>query len=112
VGRGGGDRPERPTLTGSSAVLKGWDPVENREAWRFESQGQNGGALSTGGGLVFWGTGDRMVALDARSGTQLWETTVGVGTGTPATYELDGRQYVTILAGGTTAPRVWTYALP
>lgn len=105
-------RPPRPEQTGSSGALKAWDPVENREVWRFETGSQNGGALSTGGGLVFWGTGDRMVALDARSGAQLWETTVGAGTATPVTYELDGRQYLTIMAGGTTEPRVWTYALP
>jgi quinohemoprotein ethanol dehydrogenase len=106
-----GPRPERPALTGSTGAIKAWDPVQNREVWRFETDGQNGGSLSTGGGLVFWGTQDQMVALDARSGEKLWETTVGSGTATPVTYELDGRQYVTIMAG-TQAPRVYTYALP
>jgi quinohemoprotein ethanol dehydrogenase len=106
-----GPRPERPELRGPVRALKAWDPVENREAWRFEADGQNGGSLSTGGGLVFWGTSNLMVALDARSGAKLWETTVRAGTATPATYELDGRQYVTIVAG-TQAPRVYTYALP
>ena len=67
--------------------------------------------MSTAGGLVFWGTQDLMVALDARSGAKLWETTVGGGTATPVTWELDGRQYVTIMAG-TQEPRVYTYALP
>ena len=52
-----------------------------------------------------------MVALDAREGELLWETTVGAGTATPVTYELDGRQYVTIMAGSQT-PRMFTYALP
>jgi quinohemoprotein ethanol dehydrogenase len=70
--------------------------------------------MSTGGNLVFWGTGDRMVALDARSGALLWETQVGLGTATPVTYELDGRQYVTIMggSGGQLPPRVWTFRLP
>jgi PQQ-dependent dehydrogenase (methanol/ethanol family) len=106
-----GPRPERPALTGPTGALKAWDPVQNREVWRFETGGQNGGSLSTGGGLVFWGTQDLMVALDARSGEKLWETSVGSGTATPATFELDGRQYVTIMAGSQ-APRVYTYALP
>ena len=110
-GGGTGPRPERPALTGPPGVLKAWDPVRNREVWRFETSGQNSGSLSTGGGLVFWGTRDLMVALDARTGEQLWQTTVGPMTATPVTYELDGRQYVTIMAG-TQPPRVLTYALP
>ena len=105
---------ERPEITGDRTLIKAWDPVENREVWRFPSQGGNGGAMSTAGNLVFWGTGNRMVALDARSGAQLWEAEVGLGTATPVTYELDGRQYVTIMAGsgGQFPPRVWTFALP
>jgi PQQ-dependent dehydrogenase (methanol/ethanol family) len=111
----GGARPARPPITGPRTLLKGWDPVRNAEAWRFPSEGPNGGALSTGGNLVFWGTGDRLVALDARSGAELWSAQVGLGTATPVTFELDGRQYVTILAGtegGALPPRVWTFALP
>jgi quinohemoprotein ethanol dehydrogenase len=105
---------ERPEITGDRTLIKGWDPVENREVWRFPSQGGNGGSMSSGGGLVFWGTGDRMVALDARGGALLWEAQVGLGTATPVTYELDGRQYVTIMggSGGQFPPRVWTFALP
>jgi quinohemoprotein ethanol dehydrogenase len=104
-------RPDRPALSGPPGALQAWDPVAQREVWRFPTEGLNGGSLSTGGGLVFWGTQDRMVALDARSGSLLWEAAVGAGTATPVTYELDGRQYVTIVAG-TLTPRVFTYALP
>jgi PQQ-dependent dehydrogenase (methanol/ethanol family) len=113
TGRGSAGVP-RPEITGDRALIKGWDPAENREVWRFPSQGGNGGSMSTGGNLVFWGTGDRMVALDARSGALLWETQVGLGTATPVTYELDGRQYVTIMggSGGQLPPRVWTFRLP
>jgi PQQ-dependent dehydrogenase (methanol/ethanol family) len=104
-------RPPRPELTGPRGALKAWDPVGNREVWRLETDGQNGGALSTGGGLVFWGTQDRMLALDAGSGAVLWDAEVGPQAATPITYELDGRQYVTILAGNA-PPRAVTYALP
>jgi outer membrane protein assembly factor BamB len=109
--RGGGTRPlpPRPAL-GAAGVLKAWDPAGNREVWRFETAGQNGGTLSTGGNLVFWGTVSRMVALDARSGEALWEADVGQPTATPITYELDGRQYVTILSGSS-PPQVLTFAL-
>ena len=70
--------------------------------------------MSTAGNLVFWGYGDRLVALDARDGRELWSHQVGNGTGTPVTYELDGVQYVTILAGAGTGPggpKVWTFEL-
>ncbi|MGE0161119.1 MAG: PQQ-dependent dehydrogenase, methanol/ethanol family [Gemmatimonadales bacterium] len=106
---------ERPEIVGPRTALKAWDPARNVEAWRVPSEGGNGGTLSTGGNLVFWGSGDRLVALDARNGNELWAHQVGNGTATPATYELDGRQYVTIMAGagaGSLPPRVWTFALP
>lgn len=111
--RGGGAAAaaERPELTGPLGALKAWDPIANREVWRLETDGQNGGSLSTGGGLVFWASRDLMLAIDARSGQTLWQTTIGPQTATPMTYELDGRQYVTVMAGSQ-SPRVLTYALP
>ena len=62
---------------------------------------------------------ERLVALDARTGDELWSAEVGRGTASPITFALDGRQYVTILAGqavsgerpGADAPSVWTFAL-
>ncbi|MEQ1855873.1 MAG: PQQ-dependent dehydrogenase, methanol/ethanol family [Longimicrobiales bacterium] len=104
-------RPEAPPLRGPAGALKAWDPVANREVWRFETDGQNGGALSTGGGLVFWGSRNRIIALDARAGRLLWESPVGDQPSTPVTYELDGRQYVTIM-GGNAPPSVHTFVLP
>jgi quinoprotein glucose dehydrogenase len=63
-----------------------------------------GGPVVTAGGLVFIGATsfDRMFrAFDKRSGTLLWQTTLPFsGTGTPATYEVGGRQYVVTPAGG------------
>jgi quinohemoprotein ethanol dehydrogenase len=104
-------RPEPPPIRGPVGALKAWDPATNREVWRMATDGLNGGALSTGGNLVFWGTRNRLVALDAQSGLQLWESPIGDGPATPVTYELDGRQYVTIMSGNT-PPRVMTFALP
>jgi glucose dehydrogenase len=93
-------------------MLVARDPVTNTEVWRVPSQGGNGGMLSTGGNLVFRGSGNRLVAHDANTGEELWDTEVGGGTATPMTYELDGVQYVSI-AGGSTAdgPRMWTFVL-
>jgi PQQ-dependent dehydrogenase (methanol/ethanol family) len=107
-------RPARPAIAQPATLLKAWDPVRNAEVWRFPAAGSDGGALSTGGDLVFWGIGNRLVALDARSGAELWSAVVGSGTASPVTYELDGRQYVSIMAGqgGQFPRRVWTFTLP
>lgn len=111
--RGAGSRPPRPELTGPRAMLLAWDPVRNSEVWRAEGVGRNGGTLSTAGNLVFRGSGDQLMALDARTGEQLWRARVGDGTATPVTYELDGRQYISILAGTTSdgPPRMSTFVL-
>src|SRR5690606_5903099 len=58
----------------------------------------NGGTIATAGGLVFVGATDdaRFRAFDAKTGKQLWETTLGgVAQAVPSTYlGRDGRQYV------------------
>ena len=62
-------------------------------------------ALSTAGGLVFGGTADRrFFALDADTGDLLWETRLnGDVSGAPVTFEVDGRQYLAVGAGGRIA---------
>ena len=56
--------------------------------------------MVTAGGLVFIGATNydaKFRAFDKASGTLLWETTLPApGNATPATYEVDGRQYVVI----------------
>lgn len=62
-----------------------------------------GGPIVTAGGLVFIAaTNDEKIrAFHARTGEQLWEAPLPAGGyATPATYEVDGRQYVVIAAGG------------
>jgi len=111
TGRGGANRPARPEIPGPRTMLLGWDPITNTEVWRAESTGGNGGTMSTAGNLVFRGSGAQLIAHDARTGQELWSADVGNGTGTPVTYEIEGRQYVTILSGSN-PPKVWTFALP
>jgi quinohemoprotein ethanol dehydrogenase len=82
--------------------LIAWDPVARKERWKVEHVGPwNGGTLTTAGNLVFQGTADgRFMAFDARDGTKLWETPTGTGVvAAPATYEVDGKQYVSIAVG-------------
>jgi quinoprotein glucose dehydrogenase len=63
-----------------------------------------GGPVVTAGGLVFIAATnhDRKIrAFDKGTGQLLWEATMpSSGNATPATYEIDGRQYVVIAAGG------------
>lgn len=84
------------------AGLLAWDPVAQREVWRVRHPAAyNGGALATGGNLVFQGTADgRFVAYRATDGEKLWEAEAGTGVmAAPITYQLDGVQYVSVAAG-------------
>ena len=63
-----------------------------------------GGPVVTAGGLVFIGATNfdkKFRAFDKATGKLLWETTLPFsGNGTPATYEVNGRQFVVVPAGG------------
>ncbi len=62
-----------------------------------------GGAIVTSGGLVFVAASidGHLRAFDSRTGQTLWEYALPASAqATPMTYELDGRQYVVIAAGG------------
>jgi quinoprotein glucose dehydrogenase len=79
-----------------------------------------GGPVVTASGLVFIGAtnyDNKFHAFDARTGELLWETTLpAAGNATPAVYEVNGKQFVVIGAGGgKNAPSGGTYvafALP
>ncbi|HAS40069.1 MAG TPA: PQQ-dependent dehydrogenase, methanol/ethanol family [Microscillaceae bacterium] len=82
--------------------LVAWDPVKKKPAWEKPLTGPwNGGTLSTEGNLVFHGANDgNFRAFDAKTGEKLWEVYLGTGiVAGPVTYEVDGKQYVTIAAG-------------
>ena len=63
-----------------------------------------GGPIVTAGGLLFIGATNydkKFRAFDKATGELLWETTLPfAGNATPITYEINGRQYVVIAAGG------------
>lgn len=63
-----------------------------------------GGPLTTAGGLVFAGEGDGWFrAYDAKDGKILWSFFAGAGVNAPpASYTVDGKQYVVVGAGGNT----------
>jgi quinoprotein glucose dehydrogenase len=63
-----------------------------------------GGPVVTAGGVVFIGAtvyDNKFHAFDARTGNLLWETTLpAAGNATPAVYDVDGKEFVVIGAGG------------
>jgi quinoprotein glucose dehydrogenase len=68
-----------------------------------------GGPIVTAGGLIFIGATNfdrKFHAFDKSTGELLWETILPfAGNATPATYEVNGRQFVVIAAGGGKDPK-------
>src|SRR6266478_5999425 len=81
--------------------------------------GRGGGSTTTAGGLVFRGEPDgNFLALDAKTGQELWRLQTGFGAdATPAVYEVNGEEYVVIATGGNqgmlsaNGDAVWAFSL-
>jgi quinohemoprotein ethanol dehydrogenase len=81
--------------------LKAWDPVAGAARWVSEPRSfLNGGTLAAGD-LIFQGSASGYLdAFDAATGKQVLHLFLGtVITAAPMTYELDGVQYLALLAG-------------
>jgi alcohol dehydrogenase (cytochrome c) len=91
-------------------ALRAIDPVSGKIVWE-EKNGAPlwGGALTTKGGLVFYGTPEgELRALDAKSGKKLWSFNTGTGiVAPPITWEQGGQQYVAVVAGWGGAVPLW-----
>ncbi|HJM09430.1 MAG TPA: PQQ-binding-like beta-propeller repeat protein, partial [Gammaproteobacteria bacterium] len=82
--------------------LSAWDPVQQKEVWnQYLTLPWNGGTLSTNGNLVFQGTSDgELIAYNAKTGEKKWSKDLKTGIiAAPITYSIDGKQYVTVVAG-------------
>jgi PQQ-dependent dehydrogenase (methanol/ethanol family) len=93
--------PAGATRVPPTGFLLAWDPVAQKERWRVSYPHMwNGGTLTTAGNLVFQGTADgRFVAYRADTGERVWDMAVGSPiSAAPVTYELDGTQYVAVMA--------------
>ena len=87
------------------------DPTTGNVKWEFRQiSGEWAGVFSTAGGLVFSADGQgNFTALDAETGRDLWHIALGAPAVSAAiSYAVDGRQFITIPAGGA----LFTFALP
>ena len=92
-----------PGPGGNRGAFIAWDPMAGAIKWSIkENLAAYGGAMTTGGGLVFYGTMEGWLkAADAKTGTVLWQFKTPSGIiGNPMTYVgPDGKQYVAVLSG-------------
>jgi quinohemoprotein ethanol dehydrogenase len=92
----------KDALKGEKGFLLAWDPVHQKEAWRFQYAGPwDSGIMTTAGNLVFQGNATHeFAAYRADTGEKLWaaptQTAVLAGS---MSYEVDGEQYVATLVG-------------
>jgi PQQ-dependent dehydrogenase (methanol/ethanol family) len=88
-------------MSKDAGQLIAWDPVLQKPRWIVpQTQSWNGGLLSTAGGLLFGGADKTFNAYDAKDGTKLWtDQTAAVVMAAPATYTLDGVQYIAVNVG-------------
>jgi quinohemoprotein ethanol dehydrogenase len=95
--------PDLPPIDSREALIA-YDPVAQEERWRVPvgtTDWSGGGVLTTAGNLVIQGTSAGfLVAYRADTGEKLTELEVGTAImAAPVTYEIDGEQYVAVVAG-------------
>jgi alcohol dehydrogenase (cytochrome c) len=112
----------RPEGEPRSGTLTAIDPATSTIVWQKRTKfpiGTGSGLLSTAAGLLFHGESDgNLVAFDIANGEVLWRFQTGTGADAPvATYEVNGEQYIALLAGGNSfqlskrGDSVWAFKL-
>jgi len=117
-----GGSQSAPIGSPMSGTFTAIDSKTNTIVWQHRTPyrlGGGGGSSVTAGGLVFRGEPDgHFLALDARTGRELWRFQTGFGADAPpVTYEVDGEQFVAIATGGNQlqgsagGDAVWAFSL-
>ena len=92
-----------PGPGGNRGAFVAWDPATGKKRWEIkENLAAYGGALTTAGGVVFYGTMEGWLkAVDQRTGRELWRFKCPSGIiGNPMTYTgPEGKQYIAVLSG-------------
>lgn len=94
---------------GNGAVMA-MDPATGQVKWKVRQHDvSDAGMLTTATDLLFTGGREgHFFALDARDGKELWRTSLGGQiVMAPVTYQVGGKQYVTVIAGNA----LYTFAL-
>ena len=84
-------------------TISAYNPMTGELVWQHEHPATtNAGNLVTAGDLLFQGVDTGFFALDARTGRELFTTTVRRSIrASPLTYRANGRQYVAFVASNT-----------
>ncbi|HVV28007.1 MAG TPA: PQQ-binding-like beta-propeller repeat protein [Rhizomicrobium sp.] len=99
----------RPLGEKRSGKIVAFNPATHKIAWQRDNVwglSHGNGMLATAGGVMFIGQQDgTLLALDEADGKELWRFQTGAGVhSSPATYEINGEQYIAVLAGGSRVP--------
>lgn len=92
----------RAAVEGLNSKLQAWDPIAQKEVWSVDHKNVwHGGTFTTAGNLVFQGTAQgQFAAYSADKGEKLWEAPANTGViAGGMSYEVDGEQYVAVMAG-------------
>ncbi|WP_433383448.1 PQQ-binding-like beta-propeller repeat protein [Actinoplanes sp. CA-142083] len=105
-GRVNTSRPLGEYFAGGLAAV---DPRTNKPVWRKDGEwslAHGNGILTTAGRVMFQGGPDGLLhAMNDETGEVLWSFQTGAGVHTsPIAYEIDGVQYIAVLAGGNGLP--------
>ncbi|MEC3769270.1 MULTISPECIES: PQQ-dependent methanol/ethanol family dehydrogenase [Cupriavidus] len=90
--------------------LRAINPKTGKIVWEVKNGAPLwGGAMTTAGGLVFWGTPEGYLkAADAKTGKELWQFQTGSGVvAPPVTWEENGEQFVAVVSGWGGAVPLW-----
>ena len=90
----------------AKGFLKAFDPLTGKTIWSVQnSTARIGGVLATAGGLVFQGDGNgALSAYSSDNGERLWKfSSDGSIIAPPMSYEIDGSQYVAVVASANFA---------
>jgi alcohol dehydrogenase (cytochrome c) len=93
-----------------SGATTALDPKTGKRVWSFPQYDvTTAGMLVTASDILFTGGNEGyFYALDAKSGKMLWKANLGGAiVMAPITYQIDGRQYVSVISGNVLA----TFAL-
>jgi alcohol dehydrogenase (cytochrome c) len=98
----GGVTRRAPGTSAAGRILKALDIQTGTTAWEIPVGGNIGGSglLATAAGLVFFGSDEGFIAVDAAHGERLWQFTTNQNwKAGPMTYAVNGDQYIAVAGG-------------